>query len=139
MDKCNGGCNTLSEISGRICVPNKTENLNLNILNLITRTSESKKLTKHILCKCKGKFDNKKYNSNQIWDNDKCRCECENPRKKCMCGKGYIWNLVTRSCEIGKYLRSNSVICDEIIEMTKNILTKAFPTKSIPTNSNEKM
>ena len=39
--KFNGGCNTLSKISGRICFPNKTEDINLSVFNLITRKIES--------------------------------------------------------------------------------------------------
>ena len=38
------------------------------------------------------------------------------------------------ACENGNYLGSiigNSVICDRVIKMTKVILTKASPTKSI--------
>ena len=30
------------------------------------------KTLKHISCKCKCKFDEKKCNSNQWWNNDKC-------------------------------------------------------------------
>ena len=40
LDKCNANCNTLGEISGRICTPNKTEDVNLNVFNLIIRTNE---------------------------------------------------------------------------------------------------
>ena len=40
LDKCNGSCNTLSEISDRICAPDKTENVNLNFFTLIARTNE---------------------------------------------------------------------------------------------------
>ena len=39
------------------CVPNKIEDLNLSVFNMITGISESKTLTKHILCNCKCKFD----------------------------------------------------------------------------------
>ena len=35
------------------------------------------RLTKYISFICKCKFDGKKYNSNQLWNNDKCWCECE--------------------------------------------------------------
>ena len=66
LDKCNGSCNTLSQIFGRICVPNKTEDINVNAFNLITRTSESKILIKHISCICKCKFGGIICNSNQI-------------------------------------------------------------------------
>ena len=44
---------------------------------MITGTSESKTLTKHISCKRECKFDGRKCNSNQLWNNDKCRCECK--------------------------------------------------------------
>ena len=43
LDTCNRSCNTLTEILGRIYVPNKTENVNMIFFNLITRTNESKK------------------------------------------------------------------------------------------------
>ena len=51
---------------------NKTEDLNLRMFNMITGINESKILTKHISCKCKCKFDGRKCNSGQWWNNDKC-------------------------------------------------------------------
>ena len=39
LDKSNGSRNTLNEISDIICLSNKTENVNLNVFNLITRTN----------------------------------------------------------------------------------------------------
>ena len=41
---------------------------------MITGVNESKKLIKHISCECNCKFDETKSNSNQWWNNDKCRC-----------------------------------------------------------------
>ena len=41
---CNECCNTLDDISGRICVPIKTEDVDLSVLNLITGINESKTL-----------------------------------------------------------------------------------------------
>ena len=46
-----------------MCVPNKTDDLNLSVFNMITGIIESKTLTKHISCKCKCKFDGRKCNS----------------------------------------------------------------------------
>ena len=59
----------------KICVPNKTEDLNLSVFNKITGINESKVSTKHVSCECKCKFDGRKCNTNQKWNNDKCRCE----------------------------------------------------------------
>ena len=55
LDKCVGSCNTLNVLSDKLCVPNKTEDLNIHVLNMITGKTESKILTKDISCKCKYK------------------------------------------------------------------------------------
>ena len=44
---------------------------------MITVMNELKTLTKHASCECKCKLDGTKCNSNQRWNNDKCRCECK--------------------------------------------------------------
>ena len=50
LDRCVGSCNTLNDLSNKVCVPNKTEDLNLSVFNMITGINESKTLTKHISC-----------------------------------------------------------------------------------------
>ena len=47
LDRCVGKCNTLNDLSNKVCVPNKTEDLNLTVINIITGVNESKTLTKH--------------------------------------------------------------------------------------------
>ena len=39
---------------------------------MITGINESKTLTKHVSYECKFKFDGRKCNLNQKWNNDKC-------------------------------------------------------------------
>ena len=58
-------CNNLNDLSNKVCIPYKTEALNLSVFNMITGINESKILTKHISCECKCKFDGTKCNSNQ--------------------------------------------------------------------------
>ena len=72
LDRCFGSCNTLNDLSNKVCVSNKTEDLNLSVFNMITGINESKILTKDISCKYKCKFDYRKCNSNQKWNSDKC-------------------------------------------------------------------
>ena len=60
LDRCIGSCNTLNDLSNKVCVPNKIEDLNLSVFNMITGINESKTLTKHILCRCKCEFERKK-------------------------------------------------------------------------------
>ena len=133
LDRCVGSYNTLNDLSNKTCVPDKPEDLNMSMFNMITGINESKTLTKHVSCKCKCTFDGRKCNSDQWWNNDKCWSECE---KRHLCEKDYIWNPSTCSCENGKYLTNimddSAITCDEIIESYNE------ETKTIPTNFNEK-
>ena len=128
LDKCIGSCNTLDDLSNRVCFPNKTEDLYLNFFYIITGINESKILTKHVSCKCECKFYGRKYDSNQKWNNHKCRCECKNPKEHNSCEQDYILNPATSSGENGKYVGSiteDSVNTSvEIIPTTKISLTK---------------
>ena len=100
---------------------------------MITGINESKTLTKHIICECKRKFDGKKCNPDQRWNNDKCRCEC---KKRHLCEKDYVWNPATCSCGNGKYLANimddSAIICNEVIESYEEEI------KTILANFNEK-
>ena len=98
FNRCDGSCNTSNDLSNKVCVPNKTEELNLSMFNIITGTNESKTLATHISCECKCKFDGRKCNSDQWRNNDKCQCEC---KKHHVCEKDYAWNPATCNCENG--------------------------------------
>ena len=117
LNRTVGSCNTLNDLSNKVCVPNKTEDLNLRMFNMIIGINELETLTKHISCEFKCKLDGTKCNSNQSWNNNKCSCECE---KHHICEKEYIWNPSTCICENGKYLASikddSAIICDEVID-----------------------
>ena len=133
LDRCIGSCNTLNDLSNKVCVSNKTDDFNLSMLSMITGvTKHSIALTKHISYKCIWKFDGRKYKSDHWRKNDKCQCEC---KKLHVCGKDYTWNPAKRSFQIGKYLASimdDAVItCDEMIDAEvklNNEETKTFPT-----------
>ena len=117
LDRCVGSCNSLNDWSNKVCLPNKKEDLNLSVFNMIKGINESQTLTRYVSCECKCKFGGRQCNWNQKWNNDKCRCEC---KKHHICEKDYIWNPATCSWESVKYLASiidNSVIKgDEIID-----------------------
>ena len=48
------------------------QDLNLSVFNMITRINEFITLTNDTSCEFKCKFDGRKYNSDQWWNNDKC-------------------------------------------------------------------
>ena len=105
---------------------------------MITGINEWRTLKMHISCKCKCKFDGKKCNSDQWWNNDKCQCDC----KKCHVHEKKLC-LESRysSCENGKYLASimddSAIICDEFIYADMEV--KSYnQEKFISTNFNDK-
>ena len=105
---------------------------------MITGKNESKTLAKHVSWECKCRFDGRKWNADQWWNNDKCRREC---KKRHVCEKDYVWNAATCSCENGKYLASImddlAIICDEVdadAEAKLNDEAKSYDE----TNINEK-
>ena len=126
-----GSCNTLNDLSNGLCVPDKTEDLNLNVFNMITGINKSKTLTKHILFKCECKFDNRKCNSNQKWNNKLCQCKYKNYQ---MCKEDCSWNPSACICEYDKYLGSiidDSVMrCNEIINTADSVSTNVTSTVS---------
>ena len=75
-------------------------------------------------------------NSRQIWNEDKCKCECkEDLANKMMCDKGYIWNPSNcgcewdKSCNIGQYLDYKSCVCrnslvDKLIEECTSVINE---------------
>ena len=36
LDKCVGSCNTLNDLSNKVCVANKREDLNIHVFDMIT-------------------------------------------------------------------------------------------------------
>ena len=62
LDRCAGSSNTLDNLSNKVYVPNKTEDLNLHVFNMITVINESRTLTKYISCKCECKLHSRKCN-----------------------------------------------------------------------------
>ena len=42
LDRCVGSCNTLNDLSNKVCVPNKTKYLNLSVFNKITEKMNRK-------------------------------------------------------------------------------------------------
>ena len=65
LDRCVGRCNTLNDLSNKVCVPSKTEDLNLSVFIMVSRINELKTITKQISCECKCRFDGRKCNSDQ--------------------------------------------------------------------------
>ena len=59
-----------------------------------------------------------------------------------ICATKVFWNTATCNCENSRHAESviedSGITCDEILETTKNNVTKTGLTKSIPTNFSKK-
>ena len=95
LDRSVGSCNTLNNLSNKLCVPYKTEDLNLSMFNMIKGINEWKTLTKHISCEYKCKFDGIKWNSNQSGIMINVDVNVKNSIRE----KDHIWNPTTCSCK----------------------------------------
>ena len=110
INKCKGSCNTINDPYTKICVSDNIKNTNVKVLNLMSRTNETRHIKWHKTCKCKCKLDASVCKNKQRWNEDKCRSECKELIDKGMCDKGFIWNPSNcececdKSCDIGEYL-----------------------------------
>ena len=85
---------------------------------MMSRINETRQIIWHETCKCVCRLTSAVCDNQQIWNEDKCRCECkEDLVNKMVCGKGYIWNPSNcqcecdKSCDIGQYLDYRSSVC----------------------------
>ena len=159
INKCSGSCNTINDPFAKLCVPDITKNINVkvfnlmarinetrpiawhetckcicNLFNLMARINETRQIAWHETCKCICKLTSAVCNSRQIWNEDKCRCECkEDLINKMVCDKGYIWNPSNCACEcdklcdIGQYLDYKNCIgrkslVDKLVEECINVI-----------------
>ena len=76
-----------------MCVPDIVENINVKVFNLMSRINETRQIIWHETCKWICRLTSAVCNNRQIWNKDKCRCECKGYLiNKIVCDEGYIWN-----------------------------------------------
>ena len=86
--KCSGSCNNINNLYAKLCVPDVVKYLNVKVFNLMSRTNETRHIEWYETCKCKCRLDASVCNNKQRWNDDKCRCECQE-----LIDKGVsVWN-----------------------------------------------
>ena len=97
VNKCSGSCNTFD---------------NPTMLN------ETRNVLWHESCKCVCKLNSSVCNNKQIWNDDTCRCDCnEDFASIISCAKGYTWNpsicecQCDKWCKPGQYLDHKNCVC----------------------------
>ena len=126
--KCSGSCNNINDPYAKLCVPDVIKNLNVKVFNLMPRTNKTRHVEWYETCKCKCRLDANVCNNKQRWNEDKCRCECEELIDKGVYViKDFFWNPSNcecefdKSCDIGKYLDYSNCKCrkklfDKLVE-----------------------
>ena len=100
-----------------ICVPDNVKDLNVKVVNLMSRTNETRHITSHEMCKCKCRLDASICISKQRWNDDKRRCKCKELIDKDICDKGFICNPSNceckcyKSCDFIEYLDYKNCKC----------------------------
>ena len=55
--KCSGTCNNINNPYAKLCVSDVVKNLNVKVLNVMSRTNETRHIEWHEMCKCKCRLD----------------------------------------------------------------------------------
>ena len=118
VNKCNGSCSNINDPYAKLCVPDVVKNMNVKVLNLMSRTNETRHIKWHETCKCKCRLDTSVYNNKQRWNNNKFRYECKKLIDNGRCDKVvFIWNPshceseCDKLCNIGNYLYYKNCKC----------------------------
>ena len=118
VNKCSGSCNTLDNPMAKLCVPNVIKGVNMQVYNFLMRLNENRNVLWHESCKCVCKLNSSVCNNKQVWNDDTCRCDCnEDFAGIISCDKGYMWNPSTCECQCdkwckpGQYLDHKNCVC----------------------------
>ena len=107
-----------------MCVPDVVKNLKVKMFNLVSGNNETRRIEWYETCKCKCRFNISVFNNKQLWNDYKCRCECNKLIDKGVCDKGFI------STE-----RSSAEECTENIEETRLVEINSIECYSVKTNA----
>ena len=99
-NKCSGTYNNINDPYAKLCVPDVVKNINIKVLNLMSRTNETRHVKWNETCKWKCSLDASVCNSQKYWN--KCICECKELIGKGICDNGFTWNPSNCECECDK-------------------------------------
>ena len=118
VNKCSGSCDTINNPIAKFGVPDIIKILNMQVYNFLMRLNETRNVLWHESCKCVCKLNSSVCNNKQIWNDDTCKCDCNEDFAGVVgCDKGYVWNPSTSECQCdirckkGQYLDHKNCVC----------------------------
>ena len=148
VNKCSGSCNTLDNPMAKFCVPNVIKGVNMQVYNFLMRLNETRDVLWHENCKYVCKLSSSVCNNKQIWNDDTCRCDCnEDFAGLISCAKGYTWNPSTCECHCdmwckpGQYLDHKNCVCKNkligrLIEECTSVINETMINNKDSSNNN---
>ena len=93
--------------------------------------NETRNVLRHESCKCVCKLNSLVCNNKQIWNDDTCRCDCNEDFAGIInCAKGYTWNPSTCECQCDmwckqdQYLDHKNCVCKNKLKNVLALLMK---------------
>ena len=111
IKKCSGSCDSLDNPMSKIWVPKIIKNVNMKVYNFLMRLNETRNVLCHESCKCACTLNSSVCNNKQIWNDDTCRCDCNEDFAGIInCNKEYMWNSSTCECQCDKWCKSSQYL-----------------------------
>ena len=90
VNKCSGNCNNINNPCPKLYIPDVIKKIIVKVFNQMSRINETRQILWHETCKCVCRLSVAVCNSKQVWNDDKCRCECrEDLVDRIVCEKGF--------------------------------------------------
>ena len=74
VNKCSRNCNNINDLYAKLCMIDVVKKINVKVFNLMSRINETRQILCNETCKCICRLRVAVCNSNQIWNDNKCRC-----------------------------------------------------------------
>ena len=65
VNKFSGRCNTINDAYSKLCAPDVVKNMNIKVINLLSRINETRQVSWHETCRCKRRLDPSVCNNKQ--------------------------------------------------------------------------
>ena len=130
----------------KLCVPNVIKRVNTQVYNFLMRLNETRNVLWHESCKCVCKLNSSVCNNKQIWNDDTCRCDCNEDFTdiiSCECVESkYLRSQCDTWCKQGQYFDHKNCVCQNeligrVIEECTSVINEAMiNNKDNTTNNN---